>query len=174
MRVAALVLVAACSGSGKKEEAPAPKQAGICKRAELDKALASMADVPADMRQTFGAAVTAEACTLPQPITDALADISSGGDCIGAAKGVAEAPALFLRACPAGHDTVRVVSELPPPEGMAELAKRCELARLGFATQEELAGARHWACMLLGSMVFVALDEAGEPKARDVARLIAL
>lgn len=53
-------------------------------------------------------------------------------------------------------------------------SETCELPRLGFATQSELAGAHHWACTILGSMVFVTLDEAGEPKAKILARMIVL
>jgi hypothetical protein len=159
-----LVTVAACSGAGKDS-------VGVCDRRAIDQAFAGGA--PAD-NISFNAAVVAEACTLPSPLEDALVEISQSGDCIGAARGIAEAPELFIAACPAGHASVRIFQENAPDVANGMFAERCELPRLGFASQDELAHAPHWACMILGSMVYVSLRDAKEPAARVLARRLAL
>jgi hypothetical protein len=143
----------------------------VCARPGYDRDLKAIAGLQTG-RASAAAAVVAEDCKLPAPLTSALAEVATG-DCLRAARGIAESPTEFLRACPAGHDSVRVLQE-HGDDGMGLLVDRCDLPRLGFATRDELAGSHHWACLLLGSMVYVELDAAGEPSARQAARLIAL
>jgi hypothetical protein len=174
-----VLLVAACSKSDKGDE-PAAKakdegakrSSTICDATQLDQ-LDAIATIKTSTYY-IAAAIAAEACRLPDKIEQALDKVADTSDCLHAMPSIAEATDLFLKVCPAGHQAAQVFGPNDVPTANRLFAEECGLPRLGFATLDELTGAHHYGCTILGAMVYMVLDEAGEPRAKTIARRIVL
>jgi hypothetical protein len=174
-----VMALAACSKetkgdapSAKVKNEGATRSSTICDARQLDQ----LDDIATLKTSTFyiAAAITAEACRLPDKVEQALAELGQTSSCGHAVPAIAEAPDLFLKVCPAGHESVRVFGPNDVPTANRLFAEACDLPRLGFATLEELTGAHHYAGTILGSMVYMTLEEAGEPRAKEIARRLVL
>lgn len=155
------------AGCGGDNEPAAPR---ICD----PKILAQLQEGSMHEPHVWSAGLVADACELPRGLESALEQVSQTGECSSAAAGIAMEASLFVDMCPAGHDAAQTFVTHGGSEANRAFAERCELARLGFATLDELAHATNGFCTMLGSMVFVALDEADEPEARRIARRLVL
>ncbi len=143
MKTAAIVIVLLATGCG----------GGPCKSSFKEQAIA-LTSLPAEYHQEAAASVLVHHCEFPAPLKDTLEKLSSAPPSMRPmleSKVAVDAPELWTAACAGGHDALAESMKMPRAEGRKHIYKACNVEALGFATEEEFAGASFIVTPLIAS-----------------------
>ena len=108
---------------------------GPCDSGELKKVADAVAMVDARQRQQVAAMGLTEACTLPAPVIQGLNGVANGFPDSAALvdmRVAADAPELWLAACPGGPRTLAEAMRLAGPDARRKVHQECKLDRYGW------------------------------------------